>query len=121
MIKMAEKMYIRQMYEEGLSKREIQRRTKLNYRTVCKYADKEDWNDDKLPNVEPENYPILGEFISLIDKWLEEDAKIPRKQRHTAKRIYDRLCKEAGYKGSDSSVKRYVKRILILSIRLDTI
>lgn len=56
----------------------------------------------------------MGEFISLIGKWLEKDAKIPRKQRHTAKRIYDRLCKEAGYKGSDSSVKRYVKKKRIL-------
>ena len=47
MIKMAERMYIKQMYEDGLSKSEIQRRTKLNYRTVCKYAEKEDWKFEK--------------------------------------------------------------------------
>ena len=51
MISMAEKMYIKQLYEDGVSKSGIQRRTKLNYRTVCKYADMEDWNDDKLPNM----------------------------------------------------------------------
>lgn len=50
-ISMAEKMYIKQLYEDGVSKSEIQRRTKVNYRTVCKYADMEDWNDDKLPNM----------------------------------------------------------------------
>lgn len=55
MISMAEKMYIKQLYEDGVSKSEIQRRTKLNYRTVCKYADMEDWNDDKLPNMEPDH------------------------------------------------------------------
>ena len=65
-ISMAEKMYIKQLYEGGVSKSEIQRRTKVNYRTVCKYADMEDWNDDKLPNMEPDNYPVLGEYIPLI-------------------------------------------------------
>lgn len=86
MISMAEKMYIKQLYEDGVSKSEIQRRTKLNYRTVCKYADMEDWNDDKLPNMEPDHYPVLGEYIPLINEWLESDATAPRKQRHTAKR-----------------------------------
>ena len=83
MIKMAERMYIKQMYEEGLSKSEIQRRTNLNYRTVTKYAEKEDWNEDHLPNVEASNYPVLGEFIPLIDEWLETDCNVPRKKRHT--------------------------------------
>ncbi len=110
MISMVEKKYIKQLYEDGVSKSEIQRRTKLNYRTVCKYADKEDWNDDKLPNMNPENYPVLGKFIPLINEWLESDAAVPRKQRHTAKRIYDRLCEEANYTGGYSSVKRYVKK-----------
>ena len=75
---MAEKMYIKQLYEDGVSKSEIQRRTKVNYRTVCKYADMEDWNDDKLPNMEPDNYPVLGEYIPLINEWLEGDATAPR-------------------------------------------
>ena len=35
MISMAEQKYIKQLYEDGVSKSEIQRRTKLNYRTVC--------------------------------------------------------------------------------------
>ena len=110
MISMAEKMYIKQLYEDGVSKSEIQRRTKLNYRTVCKYADMEDWNDDKLPNMEPDHYPVLGEYIPLINEWLEGDVTAPRKQRHTAKRIYDRLRAEAGYTGGYSSVKRYVRK-----------
>ena len=33
----------------------------------------------------------------------------PRKQRHTAKRIYDRIVEEHGYRGSYSSVQRYVR------------
>lgn len=110
MISMAEKKYIKQLYEDGVSKSEIQKRTRLNYRTVCKYADKEDWNEEKLPNVEPENYPVLGKYIPIIDEWLEADSKVPRKQRHTAQRIFDRLRDEKGFAGSYSSVKRYVRK-----------
>ena len=109
-IKMAKRMCIKEMYEEGKSKNEISRRLGLNYRTVSKYAEMDDWNDDKLPSLAPENYPILGGFIPLIDEWLEIDKTAPRKQRHTAKRIYDRLRDEAAYTGSYSSVKRYVHR-----------
>lgn len=110
MISMAEKMYIKQLYEEGVSKSEIQKRTKLNYRTVCKYAEKEDWNEEKLPNVDAARYPVLGEYIPIIDEWLEADSKVPRKQRHTAQRIFDRLRDEKGFAGSYSSVKRYVRK-----------
>lgn len=114
MISMAEKVYIKQMYEEGLSKNEISRRTKLNWRTVNKYAEKTDWNNPKMPNVEPENYPVLGKYIPIINEWLEGDSKVPRKQRHTATRIYKRLQEEYGYTGGYSSVKRYVKKKKII-------
>ena len=70
-ISMAEQKYIKQLYEDGVSKSEIQRRTKLNYRTVCKYADKEDWNDERQPNLDPDSYPVLGRFIPIIDEWLD--------------------------------------------------
>lgn len=107
---MAEIMYIRQLYEDGVSKSEIQRRTQLNYRTVSKYADKEDWNRKNAPSLNPGEYPVLGKYIPLIDKWLEEDTKAPRKQRHTAKKIYDRLREEHGFTGGYCSVKRYVRK-----------
>lgn len=110
MISMTEQKYIKQLYEDGVSKSEIQRRTKRGYRTVCKYADKEDWNDERQPNLDPDSYPVLGRFIPIIDEWLEGDTRASRKQRHTAKRIYDRLRTEAGYTGGYSSVKRYVRK-----------
>lgn len=78
MIKMAKRMCIKEMYEEGKSKNEISRGLGLNYRTVSKYAEMDDWNDDKLPSLAPENYPILGGFIPLIDEWLEADKTAPR-------------------------------------------
>lgn len=33
-------------------------------------------------------YPVLGPYHEIIYKWLEEDLESPKKQRHTAKRIY---------------------------------
>jgi len=55
-------------------------------------------------------YPVLGPFLQVIDQWLTEDRARPRKQRHTAKRIYDRLVREMGFQGNDSSVRRYVRK-----------
>lgn len=43
-----------------------------------------------------------------IEKVLDEDLSAPRKQRHTAKRIYDRLVEERGFTGSYSTVRRFV-------------
>ena len=111
MLNMAQIHYIKDLYEnEDLSLREIARRTEHSFATVQKYAYQEDWSEDTLPNVAPEDYPILGAYIPYINEWMEADRKVPRKQRHTARRIYDRLCKEKGYTGSYSSVKRYVRK-----------
>ena len=48
-------------------------------------------------------------FEHVIDQWLEADRMMPRKQRHTAKRVFDRLVAEYGFDGSYSGVRRYVK------------
>lgn len=111
MLTMAEINYIKEMYEnEGLSLREISRRTKRSFQTVQKYAYQEDWSQDKLPNLDENGYPALKEYIPSIDEWMEADRKAPRKQRHTAMRIYHRLVDEKGYGGSYSSVRRYVNK-----------
>lgn len=111
MLRMAQIEYIKDLYEnEEVSLREIARRTGHSFETVRKYAYQTDWSEDSLPDVEPLSYPVLGEFIPQIDEWLEADRKVPRKQRHTVKRIYDRLRDELGYRGSYSSVKKYVRK-----------
>ena len=56
MLKMAQQQYIKHLYEkEEKSLAEIARTTNLNYRTVRKYALRDDWSEDKLPNLEPES------------------------------------------------------------------
>lgn len=54
-------------------------------------------------------YPVLGPYLELIDQWLSDDKQRPKKQRHTAVRIYHRLCQEQGFKGSETTVRRYVR------------
>lgn len=111
MLRMAQVEYIKDLYEnEEVSLREISRRTGHSFETVQKYAYQTNWSDDSLPDIEPQSYPVLGEFIPQIDEWLEADRKVSRKQRHTVKRVYDRLRDELGFTGSYSSVKKYVRK-----------
>ena len=111
MLRMAQVQYIKDLYEnEEKSINEIAKITGYNYRTVRKYAYQENWSEDSLPNIEARSYPVLEKYIPIIDQWLESDRKIPRKQRHTVKRMYDRLREEEGFCGSYSSVKKYVRK-----------
>lgn len=110
MLRMAQIQYIKDLYDnEEKSLREITRITGHNFRTVQKYAHCDDWNEPDVPDIEPKRYPVLGAYIPIIDNWLEQDRKVPKKQRHTAKRVYDRLKDEYGYPGGYTSVKNYVR------------
>jgi transposase len=117
---MAQIEYIKHLYEcEGKSLREIAKEVGMNFRTVQKYAYMNDFSPQAQPNVEPEHYRVLGPYIPSINQWMEQDMREPRKQRHTAKRIFDRLRGEQDFAGSYASVKRYVvkKRWLLNQAR----
>lgn len=53
--------------------------------------------------------PKLGPFRAVIDGWLEADRDAPRKQRHTAKRIHQRLVDEHGADVAEATVRQYVR------------
>jgi transposase len=53
--------------------------------------------------------PKLGPWLGVIDAILKDDQNQPKKQRHTAKRIFDRLREEHGYGGGYTVVKDYVR------------
>jgi transposase len=52
--------------------------------------------------------PKLDPYVGIIDQILEDDAKRPKKQRHTSKRIFERLRDEYGFTGGITIVKDYV-------------
>jgi transposase len=58
---------------------------------------------------EPVKRPKLGPWMGVIDAILQEDKSQPAKQRHTAKRIFDRLRAEHGFSGGYTIVKDYVR------------
>ena len=96
-------------YGQGKALSEIAKIEKLDWRTVRKYVDMEDFN--LAPPAPEENLHSskLDQFKPIIDKWLSEDKKAPRKQRHTAKRIHKRLKAEVeGYACSYRLLAAYV-------------
>ena len=82
-------------YEGGESLSQIARDMNLAWRTVRKYVDKDDFNEKSASVVEKKQVGSkLDPHKPLIDQWLMADKKVNRKQRHSAKRVFDRLQAE---------------------------
>jgi len=52
----------------------------------------------------------LGDYRELIEEWLLADLVAPRKQRHTARRVWRRLVDEHGVEVAESTVREHVRR-----------
>ena len=106
---MPQQQYIRFLREaEGCSIQEIADRVGVHWRTAKKYADQDNWNL-RMTNRKSRS-PVMGPYMEIVDAWLEEDRLLPRKQRHTAARIFQRLRDEYQFPGSERTVSTYVKR-----------
>ena len=95
--------------EEGLSHREAARRFGIDRRTVKKMLSYS--APPGYRRTQPVRRPKLEGFTGIIDAILEADRApdVPRKQRHTAHRIFERLRDEHGFTGSYTIVKDYVR------------
>jgi len=84
--------YIRELFFlEGKTYSQIIRMTGKNYRTIKKYVEMDDFNQNRHKAKRPNKSDVLR---PVINKWLTEDKSRHHKQRHTAKRVYDRLKEE---------------------------
>ncbi len=101
---------IRTLDSQGVPGREIARRLGVSRDSVTKYAEQEDFSPVVPAPLARPAASVLTGFEHLIEAWLGEDQRRPRKQRHTAKRIFDRLVAEHGSTGSYSPVQRHVKK-----------
>jgi len=102
---MAEQQDIRKAYfNEAKTISDIAKEYGVDRKTVRKYINKEDWNEAIVADVHSERARILDPHLETIERWLSEDKTARKKQRHTAKRVYERLVKEEGYSGSYRSV-----------------
>ena len=92
---------------EGKSIREVSREFGLHRDTVRKmltYSVPPGYRRQSPPR-----RPKLEPYTGVIDRILEDDLRRPRKQRHTAKRIFERLRDEYGFDGGYTTVKDYVR------------
>jgi len=91
---------------EGLSIRALARRHQVHRRAVRQALASALPPPRKRPEGRPA--PKLGPYRPLIDSWLLADLEAPRKQRHTARRVWQRLSDEHGACVSERTVREYV-------------
>lgn len=92
---------------EGVSKRQVMEEEGIHWETLKKI----------LENSQPPGYrmkqersqPKIGPFLGRIEQILKDDKQIHKKQRHTAKRIFERLKAEDDYTGGYTQVKKAVR------------
>lgn len=99
---------IRRLDRQGMSRAQIARRLHVDRGTVAKYADMEDCSPK--PKADRRYGSKIDPYAHLVDGWLEADRMLPRKQRHTIRRVHDRLLAETDYDGEYSTTMRYVHR-----------
>jgi transposase len=96
---------------EGRSQRAVAREFGLSRETVRKML------QFAVPpgyqRQQPIRRPKLGPWLGVIDAILEDDKQRPAKQRHTAKRIFERLKEEHGFTGRYTIVKDYVRTAML--------
>lgn len=99
---------IRDGHRRDKSIRELAKEHHVHRRTVRQALESPMPVERKTP---VRDAPKMGPFKPVIDEWLRADLLAPPKQRHTATRIWERLCDEHGATDlSYSSVKVYVRR-----------
>lgn len=107
MIQVDEKEWIRRAYLlEGKSQRQIATERHHSRRTVAVAVSDPGTVTYRLSL--PRKAPVLEAVKPHIDTWLQADLAAPKKQRHTAHRIFTRLVEEQQFAGAESTVRRYV-------------
>ena len=101
---------IRKVHErEGASIRELSRRFGVHRRDVRQALVSPLPLPRKRMTAKPS--PVMERWKPLVEQWLEEDRSAPRKQRHTARRVWQRLVEEHGAVVGESTVRGYVTEV----------
>jgi len=92
---------------EGMSQREAARHFNISRDSVAKmlaFSAPPGYRRQK-----PIKRPKLDGFTEIVDAWLDGDRDVRRNQRHTAKRVFDRLRAEHGFTGGYTIIKDYLR------------
>src|SRR5690349_9401486 len=96
----------RRVLVDGQSKRSVCREFDIHRDTLRKILDHPE--PPGYHRTAPRPRPRLDPFLPVIHQDLEDDKKAPRKQRHTARRIFEQLRDGHGYTGGLTIVKEAV-------------
>lgn len=94
--------------EEDLSVRALARRHRVHRRTVRQALASALPPPRALP---ARASPVMGPWIATIRAWLMADRDAPRKQRHTARRVWQRLVEEHGARVAEPTVRHVVRKL----------
>jgi len=97
----------RLVFVEGKSKRSVCRQFGIHWDTLSKILEYSEPPGYRLS--EPRHKRKIGPYLGIIEEILRLDEDVHRKQRHTKKRIFERLRKEHGYLGGYTAVKEVVR------------
>lgn len=109
MINMSTVNSIRRQRREGFSISDIARMNGVSRDTVYKHLDQDDFSP--APPAKKSDPSKLDPYKPIIRQWMQDDARNWRKQRHTARRIWQRLVDECGADVSEATVGRYVAKL----------
>ena len=90
------------------SKREVLRREGIHWETLKKILSYSEPPGYQMKGCRPK--PKIGLYVERIEEIIKGDKSLPKKQRHTAKRIYERI-RDMGYRGGYTQVKEAVREI----------
>lgn len=90
-----------------ISKRQACREYHLDWKILKRVLEHEEPTPYRLQK--PRQKPKLEPFLPILHEILKQDEKAPKKQRHTARRIFERLCKEHHFDGKLTIVKDAVR------------
>ena len=97
----------RKVLAKEASKRAICREYKIHWDTLQRILTHAE--PPKYEQRQPRQKAKIGEFLPVIHEILKSDRQVHRKQRHTAKRIFERLRSEYKYAGGYTGVKEAVR------------
>lgn len=96
-------------FRQGKSKKWIAEEFGLSRNTVAKYLEHPEPPEYRIR--QPRARPVASKWEEHVRLILAEDQDAPRKQKHTSKRIFDRLVIEQGYAGSERTIRSLVSSL----------